>query len=274
MPDAQQVNPDIPVSVYMLTFNNARTVETALRCVAGWADEIVVVDSHSTDETPEIAQRYATTFIQRPWPGFREQYQFAADQCRNDWALFIDADEEIPKTMLDEIDRELDANQKRPADKRIAGYQCNRITWFLGRWIQHGGWLPDHEIRLHDRNRGGWKGGLHAKVHVAGPEAFLENVFLHYTYADIADQIRTINKYSDNAAQDMLEEGRSSTALHLIFRPLGRFLRDYVFKRGFLDGRAGFVIAVNTAFHVFSKYAKLWELRNAPQGNAEPPART
>lgn len=259
----------IPVSVYMLTFNNARTVEAALESVKDWADEIVVVDSHSTDATPDIARRYATNLIQRPWPGFREQYQFASEQCRNDWVLFVDADEVLPQELLDEMDQELALNLQRPESQQIAGYHCHRITWFLGRWIRHGGWLPDHEIRLYDKNRGGWKGGLHAKVHVDGPEAYFQNEYRHYTYADIADQIQTINKYSDNAAQDMVEEGRSCTVLHLVFRPLGRFLRDYVFKRGFLDGRAGFVIAVNTAFHVFTKYAKLWELKRQDEITTE-----
>ncbi len=263
-------NRKVPVSVYMLTFNNERTLDQALASVSGWADEIVVVDSHSADSTPEIAKKYATNFIQRPWPGFRDQYQFAAEQCRNDWVLFVDADEMVPPELLQEIDQELSTNIELPENDRIAGYQCHRRTWFLGRWIKHGGWLPDHEIRLYDKNRGDWRGGLHAKIEVEGTEKYLRNVYLHYTYADLADQVRTINLYSTAAAQDMFEAGKKCILPHLLFRPLSRFIRDYFFKLGFLDGRTGFVIAVNTAFHVFLKYVKLWELQseNAPHTGA------
>ncbi len=253
----------VPVSVYMLTFNNARTVERALRSLA-WADEIVVVDSHSTDATREIAGRHTSRIIERDWPGFRDQYQFAADQCRNDWALFVDADEEFPPALVDEMRAELAANQERPETERVFGYECHRRTWYLGRWIMHGGWVPDHEIRLYDRRRGSWQGGLHAKIHINGKTAFFRNFCRHYTYADIADQLRTIDRYSATAAKDMLEAGKRFSWLHLLGNPLWRFCRDYFLKRGFLDGFPGLVVAVNTAFYVFIKHARLWELQRRP----------
>jgi len=255
---------EVPISVYMITFNNARTVERALQSVKDWADEIVVVDSFSTDDTPEIVRRYTSRFEQRPWPGFRDQYQYASEQCRNDWVLFIDADEEISPALAREIREELARNEERSESEKVRGYECHRRTYFLGRWILHGGWVPDHEIRLYNRRFGRWAGDLHAKVHVDGRVAFLRNFYYHYTYKDIADQIDTINRYSSTAAEDMERAGRRFSLLHLLFRPPARFVRDYILKGGFLDGLPGFIIAVNTMFHVFAKHAKLWEKRKAP----------
>lgn len=247
----------------MLTFNNARTVERALQSLA-WVDEIVVVDSFSTDATPGIVEKYAHRFEQRTWPGFRDQYQYAADLCRHDWALFVDADEEISPALTAEIQAELAANRPRPAAAQIQGYHAHRLTWYLGRWIRHGGWLPDHEIRLYRRDRGHWAGDLHAKLEVDGPVRHLHHLYYHYTYADISDQLQTIDRYSGTAADDMCNGGKQFSLLHLIGNPLARFFRDYILKRGFLDGMPGFVVAVNTMFYVFVKHAKLWEQRRDP----------
>jgi glycosyltransferase involved in cell wall biosynthesis len=249
------------LSIYMLTFNNDRTVERALQSVVGFADEIIVVDSLSTDKTPEIARKYASRFIQRPWPGFRDQYQFASEQCTGEWVMFIDADEEIPEVLRAEILAELENNAARPETERVAGYEVHRRTFFLGRWIRHGGWVPDHETRLYDPRRGGWKGALHAKVHVDGRVAHLGHVYYHYTYKDIGDQIKTIDRYSDTDSDDQIKAGKPFALVKLLVNPLWRFGRDYVLKRGFLDGMPGFIIAVNTAFYVFVKNARLWEKR-------------
>ncbi len=252
------------LSAYMITFNNARTVERALRSVRSWVDEIVVVDSFSTDETPEIAKKYADRFLQRQWPGFRDQYQFAADQCAADWLIFIDADEEVSPRLADEIQTELRRNAERPDSARIRGYYGHRRTWYLGRWIRHGGWIPDYEMRLYHRNHGRWEGGLHAKIEVHGKTAHLRHFYYHYTYAGISDQILTIDKYSTVAAGDMENAGRRFVLFRLIADPPARFVRDYFLKLGFLDGLPGLIIAVNSAFHVFAKHAKLWERLAAP----------
>ena len=250
----------VSVSAYMITFNNARTVERALLSLA-WVDEIVVVDSFSTDATAAIARKYAHRFEQRRWPGFRDQYQYAADGCRHEWALFVDADEEISPALATEIGAELAANRSRPAATQMHGYHAHRLTWYLGRWIRHGGWLPDHEIRLYRRDRGRWAGALHAKLEVDGPVRHLRHLYHHYTYADISDQLQTIDRYSGTAAGDMRDGGKQFSLLHLIGNPLARFFRDYILKRGFLDGMPGFIVAVNTMFYVFVKHAKLWEQR-------------
>jgi len=249
------------ISVYMITFNNERTVEQALRSVT-WADEIVVVDSFSTDRTVEICRKYTDKVFQRRWPGYRDQYQFAADQTTHEWLLFVDADEEVPPELAEEIRGET-GTTGGGAD----GYIAYRRTFYLGRWIRYGGWTPDCEIRLTRRNRGRWEGGLHAKIAVEGPVASLKSHYLHYTYRDISDQIQTVDRYSRTAAGDMFREGRRFSLWKLLFHPLFRFFKEYLFKRGFRDGLPGLIIVVTTMYYVFIKYAKLWELHH---GRVEP----
>ena len=243
----------------MLTCDNMRTVENALRSVT-WVDEIVVVDSGSRDGTLEVARRYASRVIERPWPGFRDQYQFAADACVNDWLLFIDADEVIPEALAEEMKERLTANSRRDAAARAAGYVAPRRTWFIDRWIRHGAWKSDREVRLYNRRLGQWKGDLHACVHVDGPTETFQNVYHHYTYADVADHVKTVNRYSTTAAEDMAAAGKKTSAVKAFLGGIGRFLRDYILKRGFLDGFPGFVIAVNSGYHSFLKQVKLAEM--------------
>lgn len=249
------------ISVCMITFNNARTVEQALASVKDWADEIIVVDSFSTDATPEIVRRFTDNFEQRTWPGFRDQYNYCIAKAHNEWVIFIDADEVIPPELAAEI-------QARPrADSaRYDGYIAHRRTFYLGRWIMHGGWVPDYEIRLFRRSRAAFEGALHANVKVRGQVGELQHFYQHYNYRDIADQIDTINRYSETAARDMLAEGRRFSAFDLLLRPPARFLKEYILKRGFADGMPGLVIAVSTMYYVFIKYAKLWELQKGLKG--------
>jgi hypothetical protein len=168
--------------------------------------------------------------------------------------MFVDADEEIPPQLAQEIQEELNAN-----DGQWDGYVVHRCTYYLGRWIKYGGWYPDYEIRLYDRNKGRWEGGLHAKVKVDGKVKALRNLYYHYTYRDISDQILTIDKYSQIAAGNMFQEGKRFSLIHMVINPLFRFIKEYIFKRGFLDGIPGLVIIVSTMFYVFIKHAKLWE---------------
>jgi len=250
----------IPVSAYMITFNNARTVEKALQSLT-WADEIVVVDSFSTDETIDIVGKYATKVEQRKWPGFQDQYQYASEQCSHPWTVFLDADEEFCPELIAEMREELQRNAQRPEGERAVGYEVHRRTFYLGRWIMHGGWVPDHEIRLYDRRHGTWKGGMHAKVRMDGRVEALKHFCYHYTYQNISDQIKTVDKYSTTEAGDKLAADKRFSLLSLLLSPPARFFRDYFLKRGFLDGLPGLIIAVNTAFYVFNKHAKFWEAR-------------
>ena len=244
----------VPVSVYVLTSNNRRTIERCLKSLH-WAEELVVVDSFSTDGTYEICQRYTDKTYQRKWTGHRDQYQYAADLTTKDWIMFVDADEEIPPELAEEIRSKLERG-----GEGWDGFIAFRRTYYLGRWIRYGGWYPDCEIRLYRRDKGRWEGGLHAKVAVNGRVDSLKNQYLHYTYRDISDQIRTIDKYSQIAAEDMIKCEEKFSLFKLLFHPPFRFIKEYLFKSGFRDGLPGLIIIVSTMFYVFIKYAKLWEL--------------
>ena len=241
------------ISVYVLTFNNERTIERCLKSLR-WADEVVIVDSYSTDDTLEICRRFTDKVYQRQWTNHQEQYQHAADLTTNRWVMFVDADEEIPPALAREVREELGRN-----NVEWDGYIAHRRTYYLRRWIKYGGWYPDYEIRLYDRNKGQWEGGLHAKVTVDGRLKTLKNRYHHYTYRDISDQIQTIDRYSQIASEDMMQGGKRFSLVHMLLNPPFRFIKEYIFKRGFLDGIPGLVIIVSTMFYVFIKHAKLWE---------------
>ncbi len=248
------------VSVYMITYNNEETIERALKSVT-WANEIVIVDSFSNDRTVEIGRRFTDKVFQRKWPGHRDQYQYAADLTTHEWIMFVDADEEISPELAEEIRKELSGK-----GEGVDGFFVYRRTFYLGRWIRYGGWYPDGEIRLYRRNKGRWEGGLHARAVVNGRVQPLKNLYHHYTYRDISDQIQTIDKYSRIAAEDMLQQGETFSLFKLLFHPPFRFIKEYFFKSGFRDGLPGLVIVMSTAYYVFIKYAKLWELTRRQKG--------
>ena len=250
----------IPVSVYVLTFNNLRTIERCLKSL-GWAEELVIVDSFSTDGTYEICKRYTDKAYQREWKGYRDQYQYAANLTTRDWIMFVDADEEVPPELVEEIRMALDGEAEG-----LDGFFIYRRTYYLGRWIRYGGWYPDGEIRLYRRDKGRWEGGLHAKVVVEGKVDFLKNQYLHYTYHDISDQIQTIDRYSQIAAEDLAQSGEKFSLFKLLFHPPFRFIKEYLLKSGFRDGLPGLIIIVSTMFYVFIKYAKLWEWQISKEG--------
>lgn len=249
-----------PLSVYMITFNNSATIEKALASVAGWADEIVVVDSHSPDGTADIAARYTDRVLHYDTTDLRDKYQFAQDHCLNRWVLFIDADEWLTDTFKKEVEAIIRSGSSRD------GYIANRRNIYLGREIKHGGWYPDREIRLYRKDKGGWRGGIHAKVHVEGQVGHLSGHYLHAPYADTAHQIRTVDRYSENYARDLFSAGRRFHLANMVFRPLFRFFRDYIFKMGFLDGIPGIIIMASTMYYVFMKHARLWELEKEHGG--------
>jgi glycosyltransferase involved in cell wall biosynthesis len=253
MNDKRWTTQKVPVSVYVLTTNNRRTIERCLKSLS-WAQELVIVDSFSQDGTYDICKQYTDRIFQRTWTGHRDQYQYAADLTIQDWIMFVDADEEIPPELAEEIRTELNGK-----GKDLDGYFAYRRTYYLGRWIRYGGWYPDGEIRLYRRGKGRWEGGLHAKLAVAGKIGTLKNQYLHYTYRDISDQIQTIDRYSKTATEDMVDHAKPFRLTHLLFSPPFRFFKDYILKLGFLDGIPGLIIAVSTAYYTFIKYAKLWE---------------
>ena len=244
----------LPLSVYMITLNNAATIEKALASVCGWADEIVVIDSDSTDDTPRIAREYASNYQQFITTSQREKYQYAQDHCTLPWVLFIDADEWLTPEIKQEIEDLVRGTTE------YEGFLVERKNFFLGKLIRYGGWYPDHEIRLYRKDKGRWEGGLHAKVEVNGKVGKLKNYYMHAPYNDISHLIKTVDRYSGAFAEDLKGTGHSFYLFNMIFRPLYRFLRDFIIKRGFLDGVPGLIIVASTMYYVFMKHARLWEM--------------
>lgn len=244
----------IPLSVYMITYNNGATIEKALASVADWASEIVVVDSESTDGAKEIISKYTDRFYQLMTTNQAEKYGYAQSLCTFPWILFIDADEWLTAEIKQEIARIVTEGTE------YDGFMVNRKNFYLGRVIAHGGWYPDHEIRLYRREKGRWEGGIHAKVHVDGKLGRLKNYYMHTPYNDIAHQIRTVDRYSGAFADDLRASGHTFHLFNMLGRPVFRFFRDYIFKAGFLDGVPGLIIVASTMYYVFMKHARLWEL--------------
>jgi len=247
-------NLQLPLSVYMITYNNGPTIDRTLQSVSGWADEVVVVDSHSTDGAQEIINHYTNKLLQYDTMDLREKYQFAQDQCKNPWVLFIDADEWLTPDIKEEIGKII------TGETSCDGYIVNRRNVYLGKEIKYGGWYPDREIRLYRKEKGRWEGGIHAKVAVAGKIGSLRSFYMHTPYSNTAHQIRTIDRYSEAYAEDLRASGRHFHLLNMITRPIYRLFRDYIMKRGFLDGIPGLIIVASTMYYVFMKHAKLWEM--------------
>jgi len=245
------------ISVTIITFNEESNIVAACASVA-WADEIVVVDSNSTDQTRELALQAGARVITNPWPGFGKQKQFAVDQARNEWILSLDADERVSEELQHSI-AEL-ANQKL-AD----GYLIPRRTFYQGRWIRGGGWYPDRQLRLFKKTAGHWKDRhIHESVAMnpGSHVGTLRGDLLHYTSHSAAHHHRMIGeRYAPLAAQQMYEEGRRTSTLAVATAAPAAFVRSLVLKGGFRDGFAGFTIASFAAHHAFLKHLMLWELQ-------------
>jgi glycosyltransferase involved in cell wall biosynthesis len=229
--------------------NMARAIES-LHC----ADEVVVVDSGSTDRTREIAAGLGARVIEEPWRGYAEQKNFAAASAENDWILSIDADESITEELAAEI------LTLKNNGVRFDGYSFPRLAQYLGRWIRHGGWYPDRKVRLYDRRKAEWVGEyVHESVRVNGTTGQLDGNLLHYTCASLTEHLRTLDRYTSLAAREVVARKKAVTMRRLTVDPAWTFFRTYVLQRGFLDGRQGLAIAWMAALYTFLKYAKACE---------------
>lgn len=248
----------IPVSVCIVTYNEEENIAACLESVR-WADEIVVVDSFSTDRTVEICQRYGAKVYQHSWPGHIEQKNRALGYATNDWVLCLDADERLSPELSMWM-RGTFASMKN----RVDGYFFPRRTFYLGRWITHGGWYPDYKLRLFRKSKGFWAGvNPHDRVVLSGQTQHVKLDILHYSYKNIADHLRKINAYTTTLAQAKWEEGKKSGFFLMMGVTLFKFFKAFILKRGFLDGVPGFIVAVLGAYYEFLKYAKLWEMNKA-----------
>jgi glycosyltransferase involved in cell wall biosynthesis len=247
-----------PVSACIVCFNEKDNIKKCLESVK-WCDEIIVVDSGSTDGTVEICRQYTDKVHHNKWPGFVAQKNHALSLASNDWVLSLDADEYLS----DELQTEIKSIWEKGETTVHAGFYAPRKTFYLGRWILHGGWYPDYKLRLWKKILGKWDGiDPHDRVALSqGNTLKLNNPIIHNNYIDLSDQLSTVNKFSSTAAEALIKEGKSFSFINLVFRPPIKFIENYFFKLGFLDGMAGLIIAVNSAFYVFNKYAKMWEIK-------------
>jgi glycosyltransferase involved in cell wall biosynthesis len=253
------------VTATVITLNEAANIAAALESVR-WADEIVVVDAESTDDTVSIARRYTDRVIVRPWPGYVDQKNFAASQARNDWIFSLDADERVPPALAAEIKALLAAGPP------CAGYRVPRVNHFLGRWIRTTDWYPDYQLRLYDRRRARWAGRyVHESVRADGEVGRLRTDLEHYSFRDVAHHVRTINRYSSLAARQMFEDGRRAGPLRIVLHADAAFLRNYLLRGGFRDGTAGLVVSMLNAYYVLLKFVKLWEMEKKPEARSKNP---
>ncbi len=249
------------ISVCIITGNEEVNIRRCLESVK-WADEIVVVDSFSTDDTLSIVSEYTERVYQHRWLGYIGQKKVAKSLARYEWVLFVDADEVVS----DELRHEIESLRDNGFPEDVNGYEFPRLVWFLGRWIRHGDWYPDTKLRLFRRAKGKCGGSEpHERIDIEGEPKHLKAPLFHYTYDDISDQINTLNRFSSISANGMHSDCSSFRMLFGMFAHAPfRFFRCYIIKGGFLDGVAGLIIAVVSSFGTFIKYAKRWE-RLAPR---------
>jgi len=240
------------VSACIVALNEEDRIRACLESLR-WCDEIVLVDSHSSDATRELAAAYGARVIERDWPGHVEQKEFAIRAASHDWVLCVDADEALSPELVEEI-----KTLRERGFPQHAGWTMPRLSSFLGMPMRHGGWYPDRNLRLFDRRRGHWGGrNPHDHVTVEGSVGNLHGQMLHEPYRNFADHLRTLDSYSSIGARELQRTGRRARMRDLVLRPVIRFAKFYVFKGGWRDGWRGLLLAYLSAYGCFLKYAKL-----------------
>ena len=244
------------ISAVIITYNEEKNIERCLLSVKDLVDEIVVVDSFSTDKTEEICRAYGVKFIKHEFEGHIEQKNWAITQASNPYILSMDADEALSDTLKTSI-------KSVKADWTYDGYRFNRLTSYCGKWIKHTGWYPDVKLRLWDSRKGSWKGvNPHDRYEMTDDAKikYLKGDLLHYSYYTIKQHLDQVNKFTEIAAIAAVKEGKKTNLIKIILHPLWKFLRDYFFKLGILDGYYGFVISVISSHATFVKHLKIKEL--------------
>lgn len=242
------------ITATIITLNEEANIGRAIRSVR-FCDEVVVVDSGSSDRTASLAASLGATVHSNPWPGYAAQKNLAAAKAHHEWILSIDADEEVSAPLAREI-------QALDLDKSdCAGFAFPRLARYCGRWIRHSGWYPDRKVRLYRRDCARWRGShIHESVRVAGRVGQLHGDLLHFTCDSLEQHRRSVERYTDLAAKQALAEGRPPPAWKLAIGPPMSFVKAYILQRGFLDGRAGLTIASMAARYVYLKHAKARKL--------------
>jgi len=246
------------ISATIIVRNEEDNIANVCETVS-WVDEIVIVDSDSSDKTVEIARRYTDKVFDREFKGYKDKHEYADAQTTGDWIFWIDADERVTTAL-----REAILALKNKADNELAdGYRIARKTWYLDRWIKHSGWYPDYQMRLYRKDKSYWDGvAPHQTARVDGRVETLDGEFLHYTKRSLSEHARVTDSYATLAAEHIANGGRKIGAFGIVSNAIAAFFRTYIFKQGFRDGVPGLIIAGFTAYGVFLKCAKVWEHNN------------
>lgn len=248
------------ISATIIAFNEESNIRAACESVR-WADEILVVDSKSTDRTREIAESCGARVIVRAWSGFAAQKQFAATEASHDWILSLDADERVSDELRDSVITLEGSDEDSLAD----GYLISRRSFYMGRWIKGGGWYPDYQLRFYNRSRGSWHGAyVHESVKMADGSRIdkLRGTLYHYSTRSAIEHHRMIGeRYAPLAAKQMFEAGHHTNQWQVISAGPLAFLRCFILKGGFRDGFPGYCIARFAAHHAYLKYLLLWEMQ-------------
>ena len=241
------------ISVTIITLNEESNIKRCLESVS-WADDIVIVDSGSTDKTVEICRQFDCRILDTAWMGFGRTKQFAVEQAAHDWIFSIDSDEVITPELQAEIKTLLEE------EPPFHGYRVPRRSTYLNKIILHGGWQRDRPLRLFNRQYAAFnKKEVHESVAVDGDVDSLQNYLLHYPYPDITTHLSKMNTYTELGAEELFEKGRTCSLFEARMRGLIKFFKMYFLQGGFLDGAPGYVLAKNSAFGVYLKYVKLWQ---------------
>jgi glycosyltransferase involved in cell wall biosynthesis len=241
------------LSVVIITRNEESNIQRCLESVR-WADEIIIVDSGSTDSTLDICRQFDCTVIETVWRGFGRTKQYAVESATHEWILSVDADEEVSP----ELAWRIRAILEEPGDRK--GFRIRRKSFYLNTMIRHSGWQHDYQLRLFNRHFGNFNDTrVHESVRINAATGTLDETLWHHPYPTISSHLRKMNDYSTLGAQVAAERGRTASLPGAFFRGTGKFLKMFVLQRGFLDGPVGFVLAVNSSFGVYIKYLKLWK---------------
>jgi len=244
------------ISVVIITLNEEDRLEETLKSCRGIADEIVVIDSFSIDRTIEIARKYTPNIYKNVFVDYSTQKNLAIDKAKNEWILNLDADEQISDTLKAEI-----VKLKQDREVFEDGFFMNRKTYYLGKWIKHSGWYPDRKLRLFKKEKSRWQGRVHERLVLDGQTGRLKGDIIHYTYRNMDDHLKRINRYSRMQAQDIVKKGKKLLFMRAMVLPPITFLRFYIWKLGILDGFAGLIIALVSSWGTALKYLKAIEIK-------------